>query len=74
NYPLALNVDDLGEGFMLNAQTVVDIGAQRVCDYMQAALESLVHVLEHAPQAPLHSFSVMPEQERHQLMVDFNAT
>ncbi|EGH36233.1 hypothetical protein PSYJA_47053, partial [Pseudomonas syringae pv. japonica str. M301072] len=34
------------------------IGAQRVCNYMQAALESLVHVLEHAPQAPLHRFSV----------------
>ncbi|MCK0546142.1 condensation domain-containing protein, partial [Pseudomonas syringae pv. aptata] len=58
NYPLALNVDDLGEDFVLNAQTVVDIGAQRVCNYMQAALESLVHVLEHAPQAPLHRFSV----------------
>ncbi|MCF5753059.1 amino acid adenylation domain-containing protein, partial [Pseudomonas syringae] len=74
NYPLALNVDDLGEDFVLNAQTVVDIGAQRVCNYMQAALESLVHVLEHAPQAPLYSFSVMPEQERDQLMVGFNAT
>ncbi|EGH35849.1 hypothetical protein PSYJA_45131, partial [Pseudomonas syringae pv. japonica str. M301072] len=38
------------------------------CDYMQAALQSLVEALEHASQAPLHSFSVMPEQERHQLM------
>jgi syringomycin synthetase protein SyrE len=74
NYLLTLNVDDLGEDFVLNAQTVVDIGAQRVCNYMQAALESLVHALEHAPQAPLHSLSVMPEQERHQLMVGFNAT
>ncbi|EGH35631.1 amino acid adenylation, partial [Pseudomonas syringae pv. japonica str. M301072] len=40
---------DLGEDFALNAQTVVDIGAQRVCNYMQTALESLVEALEHAP-------------------------
>ncbi|MEQ4341334.1 amino acid adenylation domain-containing protein, partial [Pseudomonas syringae] len=74
NYPLTLNVDDLGEDFALNAQTVVDIGAQRVCNYMQTALESLVEALEHAPQAPLHSLSILPEQERHQLIVEFNAT
>ncbi|OUM05318.1 hypothetical protein BW686_21700 [Pseudomonas syringae] len=74
NYLLTLNVDDLGEDFILNAQTVADIGAQRVCHYMQAALESLVDALEHAPQAPLHSLSVLPEQEHHQLLVDFNAT
>ncbi|EGH35615.1 amino acid adenylation, partial [Pseudomonas syringae pv. japonica str. M301072] len=42
----ALNVDDLGEDFVLNAQTIVDIGAQRVCNYMQEALESLVKALE----------------------------
>ncbi|MCF5710787.1 non-ribosomal peptide synthetase, partial [Pseudomonas syringae] len=45
NYPLVLNVDDLGEDFVLNAQTVVDIGAQRICDYVQTALESLVEAL-----------------------------
>ncbi|WP_032706643.1 hypothetical protein, partial [Pseudomonas syringae] len=48
--------------------------AQRVCNYMQTALESLVEALEHAPQAPLHSLSILPEQEHHQLMVEFNAT
>ncbi|WP_239988419.1 condensation domain-containing protein, partial [Pseudomonas syringae] len=74
NYPLALNVDDQGKDFVLNAQTVINIGAQRICDYMQAALQSLVEALEHAPQAPLYNLSILPEQERHQLMVEFNAT
>ncbi|WP_309475907.1 non-ribosomal peptide synthase/polyketide synthase [Pseudomonas sp. B21-028] len=74
NYPLTLNVDDLGEDFMLNAQVVVDIGAQRVCNYMLTALASLVEALEHSPLAPLHSLSILPEQERHQLIVGFNAT
>ncbi|KPA89805.1 amino acid adenylation enzyme/thioester reductase family protein [Pseudomonas asplenii] len=74
NYLLTLNVDDLGEDFILNAQTVVDIGAQRICNYVQTALESLVEALEQVPQAPLHSLSILPVQERHQLVVDFNAT
>ncbi|MCF5710655.1 amino acid adenylation domain-containing protein, partial [Pseudomonas syringae] len=74
NYPLTLNVDDLGDGFKLTALVAGQADAQRVCDYMQAALKSLVDALEHAPQAPLHSLSILPEQERHQLMVEFNAT
>ncbi|MCF5710490.1 amino acid adenylation domain-containing protein [Pseudomonas syringae] len=74
NYLLTLNVDDRGEDFILNAQTIADIGAQRVCDYMQVTLERLAAALEHAPQAPLHSLSVLPEQERNRLLVDFNAT
>ncbi|WP_032632545.1 condensation domain-containing protein, partial [Pseudomonas syringae] len=61
NYPLTLNVDDLGEDFVLNAQTVVDIGAQRVCDYMQEALESLVDALEHAPSSALNTLPILPQ-------------
>ncbi|WP_029867246.1 condensation domain-containing protein, partial [Pseudomonas syringae] len=74
NYPLTLNVDDLGDGFKLTALVAGQADAQRVCAYMQAALESLVEALEHAPQALLHNLSILPEQERHQLMVEFNAT
>ncbi|WP_032623292.1 AMP-binding protein, partial [Pseudomonas syringae] len=74
NYPLALNVDDLGEDFMLNAQTVVDVGAQRVCDYMQTALESLVKALEGAPSSALNTLPILPQDELQKLLVDFNAT
>ncbi|MBI6824329.1 AMP-binding protein, partial [Pseudomonas syringae] len=74
NYPLALNVDDLGEDFMLNAQTVVDVGAQRVCDYMQTALESLVKALEGAPASALNTLPILPQDELQKLLVDFNAT
>ncbi|WP_260677717.1 AMP-binding protein, partial [Pseudomonas syringae] len=74
NYPLALSVDDLGEDFVLNAQTVVDIGAQRVCDYMQEALESLVDALEHAPSSALNTLPILPPDELQKLLVDFNAT
>ncbi|SFI38015.1 amino acid adenylation domain-containing protein [Pseudomonas syringae] len=74
NYPLILSLDDLGEGFSLNVQAVAGIGAQRVCGYMQTALESLVHALEQTPQAPLNSLPILPADEREQLLVDFNDT
>ncbi|WP_042934941.1 condensation domain-containing protein, partial [Pseudomonas gingeri] len=50
NYPLALNIDDLGDGFILTAMTVARIGAQRICDYLRTALASLVEALEQAPE------------------------
>ncbi|WP_305729727.1 amino acid adenylation domain-containing protein, partial [Pseudomonas gingeri] len=74
NYPLTLNVDDQGEDFLLTAQTVPVIAAERICAYMQRALHSLVDALEQAPQAPLQDLSVLPETERRQLLEAFNAT
>ncbi|WP_240364641.1 AMP-binding protein, partial [Pseudomonas syringae] len=74
NYPLILSLDDLGEGFSLNVQAVAGIGAQRVCGYMQTALESLVHALEQTPQAPLNSLPILPADELEKLLVDFNDT
>ncbi|WP_419178841.1 amino acid adenylation domain-containing protein [Pseudomonas brassicacearum] len=74
NYPLTFSVDDLGEGFSLSALAVPQIGAQRMCVYMNIALEHLVQALEQAPQTPLNSVSILPSAERRQLLVDFNAT
>nr|WP_318297865.1 non-ribosomal peptide synthetase [Pseudomonas cichorii] len=74
NYPLTLNVDDLGDRFMLNAQAVAEIGAQRTCDLMQAALVSLVTALEEAPNTHLNRLSVLSEAERNQVLVTFNNT
>ncbi|WP_207284213.1 non-ribosomal peptide synthetase, partial [Pseudomonas sp. FW300-N2F2] len=74
NYPLTLSVDDLGEGFMLSALVAQGIGAERICVYMHTALESLVQALEQAPQTPLNRLEILPDKERNQLLVDFNAT
>ncbi|MDO7929923.1 amino acid adenylation domain-containing protein [Pseudomonas sp. KFB-139] len=74
NYPLMLNVDDLGDSFMLTAQAVAAIGAQRTCDFMQTALSSLVTALEDAPHTHLNRLSVLSEAERTQLLVTFNDT
>ncbi len=74
NYPLTLSVDDLGDGFGLSllASTLVD--PQRVCAYLETALDNLVTALEQAPQTALHHVSVVPAAERQQLLEQFNAT
>jgi len=74
NYPLTLNIDDLGEGFSLNAQVSAEVGAMRVCAYMETALEQLLDALEQDPEAPLSGLSILPAAEREQLLVGFNDT
>ncbi|NWE25092.1 amino acid adenylation domain-containing protein, partial [Pseudomonas gingeri] len=74
NYPLALNIDDLGDGFILTAMTVARIGAQRICDYLRTALASLVEALEQAPERALNRLPVLTAQEREHVLFDLNAT
>ncbi|MDP9511284.1 amino acid adenylation domain-containing protein [Pseudomonas protegens] len=74
NYPLSLNVDDLGQGFRLTAMTLARIGAERICGYMEQALHALVDTLEQAPQRPLRQVPILPPEERRQLLHACNAT
>jgi len=72
NYPLTLNVDDLGDGYDVTALAQVD--AQRVCGYLQVALSGLVEALEQAPNQALNRLPILSFEERHTLLVTFNAT
>ncbi|WP_187626180.1 non-ribosomal peptide synthetase, partial [Pseudomonas congelans] len=74
NYPLTLNVDDLGDDFTLTIQAVQQINAQRIGEYMQVALRSIVEALEHTPQAALNSLSILPDDERELLLAGLNDT
>ncbi|PHN74446.1 hypothetical protein AO071_25675 [Pseudomonas syringae] len=74
NYPLTLNVDDLGDAFTLTIQAVQQINAQRIGEYMQVALHSLVEALEHTPHAALNSLPILPDDERELLLAGFNNT
>ena len=74
NYPLGLSVDDLGEGFVLSAQVQPPVEPDRICDYMHTALEQLAQALEQAPETPVRKLSVLPDSERHQLLVEWNET
>ncbi|PHM74457.1 non-ribosomal peptide synthetase [Xenorhabdus kozodoii] len=74
NYPFTLSVEDFGEALGLTAQIVQPFDPERVCGYMQQALESLVETLEQAPETPVRMLEILPEAERHWLLKTWNAT
>ncbi|CEF36563.1 non-ribosomal peptide synthetase [Xanthomonas citri] len=74
NYPLLLSVDDLGDQFALSVQTRADIGAERMCAFMQRALAQLVDALEQCSDLPVGQLCVLPADELGQLLDTFNAT
>ncbi|WP_170275689.1 non-ribosomal peptide synthetase [Paraburkholderia megapolitana] len=74
NYPLALSVDDLGADFSLTAQCVRGIVATRITAYLVQALEGLLQALVAGSSEPVGHITVLPEAEREQVLVQFNAT
>ncbi|HSJ76879.1 MAG TPA: amino acid adenylation domain-containing protein, partial [Gemmatimonadales bacterium] len=50
------------------------VDAQRVCQYMHRALESLVEALESEPSRPMRALEVIPEAETRQILYEWNAT
>jgi amino acid adenylation domain-containing protein len=74
NYPLALSVDDQGDGFVLGIESDPRIDAGRVLGYLQTALRSLVHALEAAPFTPALALPILPNGERQLLLEHFNGS
>ena len=74
NYPLVVSVDDFGEGLGLTAKVQSPLDPERICGYMERALEELVTALERSPATPLHGLDILPAPERRQLLVEWNDT
>jgi non-ribosomal peptide synthetase component F len=74
NYPVTLSVEDFGHALGLTAQIVDPLPAERVCAYMQQALESLVDALECTPHMPVRQLDVLPPEERTLLLETWNRT
>ncbi|MEJ2422948.1 MAG: amino acid adenylation domain-containing protein [Candidatus Thiodiazotropha sp.] len=74
NYPVNLSVDDLGEGFVLTAQVLAPVNAQRLCAYMEQALEQLVLALASGSTEGVAELDILPQAERHRLLYEWNAT
>ena len=74
NYPFVLSVDDSGNRFGLTAQTVRSVGAQRVCEYVEMALASLVSALEVTPARAVRTLEVLGDQERRRVLHEWNET
>ena len=74
NYPITVSVNDLGNGFSLDAQSPASIHPMRICEYMRTTLTSLVEALEVDPDKSLHTLDVLPAAERQQILYEWNAT
>ncbi|MBV8099154.1 MAG: amino acid adenylation domain-containing protein, partial [Verrucomicrobia bacterium] len=74
NYPFTLSVEDGGENLGLTAQVVEPVSPERLCQYMQQALEVLAIKLETAPQTPVCDLDILPRAERALLIESFNQT
>ncbi|HEX2093625.1 MAG TPA: amino acid adenylation domain-containing protein, partial [Longimicrobiaceae bacterium] len=74
NYPLSLSVDDAGEDFGLVVEAHLSVEPIRVCRMVHTALERLVTALEMAPATAVRCLEVLPEEERRQVVEEWNAT
>ncbi|MCP3467984.1 non-ribosomal peptide synthetase, partial [Bradyrhizobium sp. CCGUVB23] len=74
NYPLTLSVEDFGEALGLTAQVAEPVSADRVCGYMQRALEQLAEALERAPHTPVRELDILPADEQAYLLEELNRT
>ena len=74
NYPLGILVDDLGDGFTVDAEAVAPAVPGQVCALVVTALDGLVSALERAPATPLHQVAVLGPAERAQVLAEWNDT
>ncbi|WXK35240.1 amino acid adenylation domain-containing protein (plasmid) [Mycetohabitans rhizoxinica] len=74
NYPIGLSIEDFGQALGLTAQIVEPLDPDRVCGYMQQALESLADALDTAPEWPVQQLEVLPDEEHRLLIETWNAT
>ncbi len=73
-WPLAVIASEREETLLISAWAQNPADPATVCDYMRTALERLAGTLETAPDTPAASIDVMPEEERHKLIIEWNAT
>jgi non-ribosomal peptide synthetase component F len=74
NYPLSLSVEDYGSSLGLTVGAVQPVNPDRICGYMQQALQSLADALEYSPDTNVQTLEVIPTEERHLLLETWNAT
>ncbi|WP_432101718.1 hypothetical protein, partial [Streptomyces sp. WAC 04229] len=72
NYPLSVSVDDLGTAFGLTADAVAPGDPELVCALLQNAAEGLVEALEQASGMSLGAVQVLPDDERQQILGEWN--
>ena len=73
-WPLAVIAAEQEGTLLISAWAQNPADPKTVCAYMRTALERLAGTLETAPATLAASIDVMPEEERHKLLIEWNAT
>ncbi len=71
NYPLALNLNDDGEGFSLGVQCGAPMDPQRIGANLRAAVEGLLDALANPERGSLAAIDVLPAEEHALLLQRF---
>ncbi|MEQ1719643.1 MAG: amino acid adenylation domain-containing protein, partial [Nitrosomonas sp.] len=74
NYPIALSIDDYGDGFHLVVQVQRGVESERICTYIESALKNLVFALESGGSSAICSLNVLTDEERAQLLTDWHGS
>ncbi|MEU8877660.1 amino acid adenylation domain-containing protein, partial [Streptomyces javensis] len=74
NYPLIVSVDDHGHEFAFVVQAVAAIDPDLVTGLLLATTDQVVTALERAPHTPLAELDVLPADERHRILTEWNDT
>ncbi|WLQ16387.1 amino acid adenylation domain-containing protein [Hahella aquimaris] len=73
-YPLSVNVDDFADDFVVNVQVEQAHDPERICDFIEAALQRIAHALETAPETRISRLNPLPEQEMDLIVRRWNQT
>jgi amino acid adenylation domain-containing protein len=68
NYPFGISVDDLGASFNLVAQVHEQIDAQRICFYLQNALQQIIYALGNDQYLRVCELNIFNLQDQEQLL------
>ncbi|KAF9287993.1 hypothetical protein BGZ68_000948 [Mortierella alpina] len=74
NYPFCLSVEDYGVSLGVTSQVIQPFDADRVCGYMQEALEGLAGALEDNLNMQVSRVEVLSKEERQLLLKNWNST
>ena len=74
NYPLHVEVDDLGDAFSLTTHVQEPGDPRRIAVYLENALAGLVELLQREPLRSTGSIDILPADERRQLIGEWNDT
>jgi arthrofactin-type cyclic lipopeptide synthetase B len=74
NYPLTINIDDLGEDLRITALADAALGAERMAAHLNTALESLTAALQSSADVALQALKILPASEREQLLRGVNSS